>query len=283
MSLRRAAKVTILTAVPIAMRQRLALWIGRQRWLAGRDYLAMELVRDLAEKDPNRFHRFLWANHLGYAETYDPERRFEEANLHPSRRLLLEELVGHLRAQGQDPAVDVTSVLDVGCSLGYLLEHMERAVFPGALVLDGIDIDEYAIRAGAEHLARGGSRVRLQTGDMADLPRLVGDRSYDLVLAAGVLMYLRERDAAGVVGDLIARTRGILVLAGLAHPERDNGELAESAVRQRDGSFIHNLDRMVAAAGGRVVHRRWDGAREVKGNTIYFVFAVPGRGESTNG
>jgi SAM-dependent methyltransferase len=274
-SLRRAAKVTIRTAVPVGMRQRLAVWVGRQAWLSGREYLSMELVRDLAEKDPNRFHRFLWSNHLGYAETYEVERRFDEANLHPTRRLLLDELGSCLREQTREAVGEVKSVLDVGCSLGYLLHHLETSVFPDAEVLDGVDIDEYAIEAGAKHLARQGSRVRLQAGDMADLPRLLGDRRYDVVLSAGTLMYLTEADAAVVVRELLARTRGVLALTGLADPEADNAQLARSAVRERDGSFVHNLDRMVAAAGGRVVRRRWDGAHQIDGNTVYFVFAVP--------
>jgi hypothetical protein len=67
----------------------------------------------------------------------------------------------------------------------------------------------------------------------------------------------------------------VLVLAGLAHPDQDNATLAASAVRERDGTFIHNLDAMVQDAGGRVVHRRWEGARLLDGNTIYFVFGVP--------
>jgi hypothetical protein len=34
----------------------------------------------------------------------------------------------------------------------------------------------------------------------------------------------------------------------------------------------------VERAGGRVVHRRWEGAQKVGGNTLYFVFAEPAGG-----
>ena len=68
----------------------------------------------------------------------------------------------------------------------------------------------------------------------------------------------------------------MLALAGLAHPDTDNARLAASVPRERDRSLIHNLDAMVRAAGGRVLARRWDGARQVAGNTVYFVFADRG-------
>jgi hypothetical protein len=40
--------------------------------------------------------------------------------------------------------------------------------------------------------------------------------------------------------------------------------------------LIHNIDRMIERAGGRVLWRRWEGARKVDGNTIYFLIAEPG-------
>jgi hypothetical protein len=87
---------------------------------------------------------------------------------------------------------------------------------------------------------------------------------------------------------MLRRTGHVLALAGLAHPERDNAELEESCVRPQDGTFIHNLDAMVRQSGGRVVRRRWEGARVMDGNTIYFVLAErapttsgAGRGQGT--
>ena len=55
----------------------------------------------------------------------------------------------------------------------------------------------------------------------------------------------------------------------------DNAALAQSDVRATDRTFVHNLDRMVELAGGKVVGRRWEGDRQVDGQTIYFVFALP--------
>ena len=78
---------------------------------------------------------------------------------------------------------------------------------------------------------------------------------------------------------MLARTSGVLALAGLAHPDSDNAQLAASARRERDGTWIHNFDAMVARAGGRVFRRRWDGARTLDGNTVYFVFAASTKGQ----
>ncbi|MFL5541329.1 MAG: hypothetical protein ACJ8J0_20240, partial [Longimicrobiaceae bacterium] len=124
-----------------------------------------------------------------------------------------------------------------------------------------------------------GSKARLATADAAGLAGVFGGRRYDLVLCAGVLMYLRQEDAAEAVRAMLARCDGIVALAGLAHPELDNAGMRRSARRERDAAWVHDLDAMVAAAGGQVAARRWEGTRQVDGNTLYFVFAEPaGRG-----
>jgi hypothetical protein len=90
-------------------------------------------------------------------------------------------------------------------------------------------------------------------------------------------MYLREPAAAEVVRVMLQHTSRLAVFAGLAHPEADNRHLAASVLRDRDGTWIHNLDGMVEQGGGRVVARRWGGGEVVDGNTIYFVLAEPSR------
>lgn len=270
--LRAGLKQRLRAAVPLRARMRMAVLVGRSR-LPGAEWWSAELVRDLAERDLNAYHRFLWSNHLAYARTYEPEVRFGPAHIHPTRHLLFDELRTLLTERGMDPARHVASVLEVGCSMGYLLRHAETDVFPAARVLDGMDIDGYAVERGREVLRRAGSRVRLAVGDAVHLPGTFSQPAYDVVLCAGVLMYLRQSDAQAAVTSMLARTRGVLALAGLAHPERDNARLTESVPRERDRSLIHNLDAMVQRAGGRVLRRRWDGARQVGGNTVYFVFA----------
>jgi SAM-dependent methyltransferase len=263
------------SALPLPVRKRLAVVLGRQRWLPDRAWWVLELLRDQADRDPNGFHRFLWANHLAYAESYEIERRFGELQVHPSRRLLFQDLAAVLHARGVEPSTGVRSVFEVGCSLGYLLRLVEGGLFASAEILEGNDIDAYAVAEGNRYLGTVGSKVRLHHADMSELEGVMGDRRFDIVLCAGVLMYLREEDAAPVVGTILRHTGQLAGFAGLAHPERDNRDLATAEVRTRDGTFIHNIDRMVERAGGQVVFRRWEGAREVDGNTIYFVLAAP--------
>ena len=126
-----------------------------------------------AERDLNAYHRFLWSNHLAYAATYEPEQRFGAARVHPSRRLLFDELAGVLADRGMDPARDVRSVMEVGCSMGYLLRHMETHVFPAARVLHGVDIDGYAVERGRQVLRGAGSRVHLSVGDATTIDGLL--------------------------------------------------------------------------------------------------------------
>ncbi|HET7230264.1 MAG TPA: methyltransferase domain-containing protein [Longimicrobium sp.] len=264
------ARRLVRAALPLGVRKRLAVWAARAGGARG-EWWSAELVRDLAERDPNAYHRFLWSHHLAYARGYEPAARFGAGHVHPSRRLLFADLLRVAAAR----AMEVDSVLEVGCSMGYLLRHLEAAVFPAARVLDGIDIDEYAIARGRSVLAAEGSKVRLATADAARLPGVFGGRRYHLVLCAGVLMYLRQEDAAAAVKAMLGRCDGMLALAGLAHPETDNARLAASTRRDRDATWVHNLDAMVARASGHVAARRWEGARQVNGNTLYFVFAEP--------
>ncbi len=273
---RQRLKSALRACVPLGARKRLAVWLGGRHGSSSRYWLVLELLRDYAARDPDGFHRVLWSHHLAYAETYEVAERFGAERVHPTRRMLFDDLRRCLEGRGVVPERDVRSVLEVGCSLGYLLRHLETGMFAAAEVLDGLDIDGYAVRAGEAHLRALGSRVRLQVGDVAELDRLAPARRYDVTICAGVLLYLHEEEAARVVAATLRHTGGVAAFAGLAHPDRDNAALARSAVRERDATFIHDIDAMVAAAGGRVVFRRWEGAREVEGNTIYFVLAEPG-------
>ena len=266
------AKQAVRGVIPIDLRKRAAVALQRQSWLGPRrQWWAAELVRDLAARDVNAYHEFLWTHHLGYAETYEPAARFGPENIRGSRRMFFADMRARLADAGIAPN-QIRSILEVGCSLGYQLREMETELFPNATTLDGIDIDAYAVEAGARHLRGLGSKVVLRCADMRDLDATLGDTRYDLIICTGVLMYLRDNAAAEVVEAMLRRGR-VVALAGLAHPETDNAQLRGSDVRSSDNTFIHNLDAMVMRAGGRVAARRWEGPRIVDGNTIYFVFA----------
>jgi 2-polyprenyl-3-methyl-5-hydroxy-6-metoxy-1,4-benzoquinol methylase len=254
----------------------MAIWVHQQQWIQSerRAWWSVELVRDFAERDVNAYHKFLWAHHLGYAAPYEVGTRFGTEKMRPSRVLFFDELRRCLEALGPS-AARIRSVLEVGCSLGYQLRYVETDLLPDAEVLHGIDIDRHAVQSGQEHLRATGSRISLKCGDIHQLDELLGSRAYDLVLCTGVLMYLKEADAGRLVRVMLSHSRAMLVLAGLAHPVRDNADLERSGVRDRDHTFIHNFDAMVKSAGGTVLARRWEGSREYEGQTIYFVFAAP--------
>ena len=259
--------------VPLGLRQRAAVWVGRQAWIPHRQWRAASLVSDLAGRDPEAYHRFLWSHHLAYAESYEPQLRFGRDKIKPDRHQLFDDLRAFLLERGLAPERDVRSILEVGCSLGHLLRFMETDLFPAAQVLEGFDIDEHAVRSGNAWLAGQGSRVRLSTADMTRMDAaLPSDARYDIVLCAGVLMYLREEQAAAVVQAILPRAAKLLVMTGLAHPRMDNRELARSEPRSRDGAFRHNLDAMVERAGGKVRFRRWAASAPLGWNPPYFVF-----------
>ncbi|MDH3190982.1 MAG: class I SAM-dependent methyltransferase [Acidimicrobiia bacterium] len=272
MKLKRALERVFWRSVPLSTRRRLAIWLDGRRWLPGSERLAMAVVRDQGESDVNAFHRFLWSNHLGYARLYERANDFGPERLTETRRMLFDHLIEYLTGEGVDPATSVTSVFDVGCSAGYLLRHMETDLFPDAVVLEGIDIDAYAIDQGARYLNRVGSRVRIRCADMVDLNAVMGANTYDVVLCAGVLMYLNQNDAAALVRSMLEHARQVVAIAGLAHPEIDNS-LLESSPPRSDMALIHNIDAMVENAGGSVVFRRWEGDRDFGGYSAYFVLA----------
>ena len=237
----------------------------------------MGLIRDLQASDPKAFHKFVWSNHLmGYARWYDSEEElFAPEQMQPSRVELFADLVAVLN-ELSIPRSAVTAVLEVGCSQGYLLRHLETDVFPACEDLVGLDIDAKAIEKGRKYLGGLGSRVRLLHGDMENLDALVGARAFDVTLAAGVLSYLNEADATSVVSRMLQRTRGLLALAGLAWVDAHNRTLERSIPSPaHEGQWIHNFESMITAAGGRVVRSRWEGARLYNLQTLCFAFAVP--------
>lgn len=262
--------------LPLSLRQSLLIVAKRLR-LPGNYWLAMELLKDFAHDDPDGYHAFLWRHHLAYASTYEVDLRFG-GRLNETRRRLFGDLQQCLLDLGAEPA-QTDSVFEVGCSLGYLLRFMETDVFPRASVLEGIDVDERAVRKGRAHLRAIGSKVRISQGDLRELPRTLTGRSFDVIVCAGVLMYVREPVAAATIRTMLDHANTLVAISSLAHPSIDNADLEHSTVRSMDGTFVHNIDEMVRGAGGTTLARRWEGGRDVDGNTVYFVFAVGGLGK----
>lgn len=272
-NLKHLAKSAFWSAVPLTVRKRAAIGISRTGVLSHghRLRLSMLAVGDLAESDNGAFHKFLWSHHLAYALYYAADERFRSP-IESSRAELFSDLVAHLRGLGVEPS-SIKSVLDVGCSVGNNLRYLEENVFRSATALHGIDIDRGAVDDGSRYLASVGSHIELKAGDMEDLDGILGRRRYDVVFCAGVLLYLDQEHAAAVVRSMLERANVLCAFAALAHSESDNGLLEASEQRGWDMSHVHNVDAMVAAAGGHVVARRWESGTLDGRQTIYFVFA----------
>ena len=259
--MKRFIKSLLIAVLPLAVRKWLAIRINRCERLnaLSRAYFATELLSDFARRDPNEYHRFLWANHLGYARTYEVEDRFGYSNFNESRRIFFAELDDRLKACGIESVDTVDSTLEVGCSLGYLLRYLETDVFVRATKFTGVDVDAHAIANGQQVLSDLESKVQLHCCDIQNLDSVISGQRFDFVLASGVLLYFDEDTATDIVRDLLMRTRGVLAITGLAHPAIDNAELESSVVRESDGTWVHNIDRMLQRAGARIAARRWGG------------------------
>lgn len=273
---RKRIKDLLIDYLPLPVRRVVCLLINYPSWLNAdlKYWWTRELLRDFRERDPNGYHQFLWSNHLAYALTYEEDARFGYVKMVKSRQIFFSDLKEQLHDMDVDPATDIRSVLEVGCSLGYQLRYMETNLFPAAEDLDGIDIDHYAIKKGTQYLEGQGSKVKLSSNDMVDLDRILDGKKYDLVISTGVLMYLDEPKASAVVQAMLRHSKRLVAVSGPAHGDFDNQGLERSVPRGNDGAFIHNLDRMIRQSGGTIVGRRWEGGRFIDGQTLYFVFAT---------
>lgn len=267
--------------VPLESRKRFVVAMA-DRGLPGQITIGIELLRDLADDDPVGFHQFLWANHLAYASKYGEERLAVES-LEEDRRIMFDMLADELRSRGVDPAIGVSSVLDAGCSSGFMLRVVEVTEFPSATELVGIDIDRQAIEMGREHLREVGSRIELIEARMEDLEQVLDGRRFDISTCCGALMYLDAERAALTVAGLLNSTDQVVGLMARSHPLMDNRGLAASEMRSLDETWIHNVDEMVEAAGGRVVGRQWTPPAHAQERGLYIVLAAPQASADTEG
>jgi SAM-dependent methyltransferase len=248
------------------------LWGTHRSWLPNRSLWSRELLRDWASSNPAAYHRWVWRHHAAFPELH-ADLRFAPGAVDRVRIELFDDLTAALRDNGIDPA-SVNSVLEVGSSFGYLLRHVEESVFPGASVLEGVDIDRYAVETGNAALHRRNSRVRLHHLDATDLDAYLGGRTFDIVFCAGMVMYLDEVEAAQLVASMLRAANVAMAITGVAHPLQDNAKMVSHTFRDWDTAFVHNLDAMVADAGGRILFRRWDGSREISGLSVYHLVAA---------
>lgn len=111
---------------------------------------------------------------------------------------------------------DITSVLDVGCGTGRLLNWL--AAKDPSLTLHGIDPSEAMCAAAAENVPK----AQVQVADGAALP--FADGSVDLVIATGILHHIGDTHA--VIAELFRVARhGVIV--------SDHNEFAMGSPRSR--------------------------------------------------
>jgi hypothetical protein len=159
--------------------------------------------------------------------------------------------------------------------MGYLLRHLEVEVCPSAEILHGLDIDTYAIETGMQHLRSLQSKVTLFAGDMAQTEVMMGDHNYDIVLCCGVLMYVNEATAEHVVRTMFSRARSLVGIICLAGAELNGAASGRSVTRASDGAFVHDMDKMIRRAGGKIVSSKLV-AHAVSGSSpSYAILAEP--------
>ncbi len=141
--------------VPLKIRKHVSKKITKLSWfkLDSKNWWVTELIHDLANKDINEYHKFLWENHLSYAETYNTKRRFGNDNIEKSRIKLFSDMMLNLKRIGVS-ASTIKSVFEIGCSLGYQLYYLEENFITEAEELVGIDLDSQAIYSGREYLKK---------------------------------------------------------------------------------------------------------------------------------
>jgi len=260
--------------IPLDLRQRLLLWVNTRRFPGGFD-MSMGLLDDLRRTDPDALHRFLWSNHLAYAARYQVSRKFGRHNINPTRRLLFRQMHDYFRARGIDPHHQVRSVFEVGCSMGYLLRHVEEEIFPRAGILHGLDIDRHAIESGMAHLNGLDSRVRLHHADLENTARMMAGRKYDVVFCCGVLMYVNQQMAQEVIRTMFRHARWLVGMICLAPPEGDRAPTGASSPRDSDGAYIHDVKHMIREAGGRTVFSEWIGTKVSGSSPSHVILAEP--------
>ena len=138
------SQIILLTAVsffPLSVRKKLAITLGNKSWLPRHSTLSFAILSDWAKRDADGFHRFLWTNHLGYAKWYEEFNDFGPEKLRPIRKMLFYDLKVFLLSHNIDPSIDITSVFDVGCSSGSVIETF-RGDFRGDFIFEFLSMSQ---------------------------------------------------------------------------------------------------------------------------------------------
>lgn len=154
-SLRRVSRRTASTlgrALPLTTQQTLVAFIGRQtlptpfrfEFALGNAYRSA--ARRLPLRSTGFSARIIWRTPQGMRSRtrLDPLRSIQPGTS------FLNSVSADLRSCGLDGGGDIGSVLEIGCSQGCLLRHLETTMFRSATILYGVHLRAYAIRT-AQH------------------------------------------------------------------------------------------------------------------------------------
>ena len=109
----------------------------------------------------------------------------------------------------------VRSVLDVGAGEGRW-QPVLKGLRP-SLRYQGVDPSEYAV-------SRFGKRRNIMHGTVDDLPRLLPDRSFDMVVCCSVINYLPREVMIRAIRNIAARTAGLAYLEIFASEDEVEGD-----------------------------------------------------------
>jgi SAM-dependent methyltransferase len=132
----------------------------------------------------------------------------------------------------------IRTVLDVGAGEGNWLPVLRR--LRPHVAYQGVDPSEYAVR-------RFGRRRNVILGDLASLPELPVARSYDLVIANGMLNYLAPAELRAGLPHLVGRAGGMLYLELFTEADALRGDLAFPA--RRPASWFRRVLREAGLVG----------------------------------
>ena len=122
---------------------------------------------------------------LGYWKGQSGKEWFDRTKIDPESRVeAFKKMIGDL---------DIGSVLEVGCGLGYNLEAVFKV---GGYDVHGVDPNEHAIRLAS---SKYGNQF-FSFGDCFNLP--FSENTFDLVFTSGVLMHVTSGDLLRAVENL---------------------------------------------------------------------------------
>lgn len=154
-----------------------------------------------------------------------------EKNPHPHRKLLLEKLAGY----------SFDNLLEIGCGSGPNLNLIARR-FPNCEIA-GMDINKNAVETGNNFFAiQGIKNASLFPGKVDDLKK-IADKSYDLVLADAVLIYIGPGKIKKIAKEMLRIAKKGLILV------EHNSDKKDTLGFYNDGLWLRDYSKLFKTFG----------------------------------